>query len=322
MNANDPSFRKRRIGQTDLYVSPIGLGCWPIAGMTSLDVNEPDSRKTIMAAIDSGINFLDTAYGYGADGNSERLIGEVIRHRREEVVIASKGGMHWDAHGQRHFDCSPARIRQECDESLKRLEIDAIDLHYLHAHDGQTPIAETAGAFLELKQAGKIKAVGVSNLGVSLAAEFHDVCPIAAVQPPFNMLQQSIQQDLVPWCVENHISVVPYWPLMKGLLAGKIRRGHQFDPKDNRLTYEIFQGQAFENAQLLLDQLDLISQEIGKTVAQVVVNWTYNQPGILSVLCGAKRDWQILDSAGALGWQLSGSHAKTIAETLRQLDSN
>lgn len=314
--------QQRQIGQSDLWVSPVGLGCWPISGMTSLDVNETDSRKTLLAAIDAGINFLDTAYGYGADGNSEKMVGEAVRERRDEIVIATKGGMHWDSKMQRHFDCRPERIRQECDESLRRLGVETIDLHYLHVHDGTTPIAETAGAFLELKQAGKIREAGVSNLEVSQTQEFHNICPIAAVQPPFNMLQQGIQDQLVPWCVANHVSVIPYWPLMKGLLAGKIRRGHQFDPSDNRLTYEIFQGQAFENAQRLVDLLDVIAKELKKTVAQVVVNWTFDQPGILSVLCGAKRDWQIEETAGAMGWRLSETHRKAIDQLLQSLDVN
>jgi aryl-alcohol dehydrogenase-like predicted oxidoreductase len=313
---------KRQIGQSDLWVSPVGLGCWPISGMTSLDVNEADSQKTLLAAIDAGINFFDTAYGYGIDGNSERMVGEAVRERRDEIVIATKGGMHWNSSQRRQFDSRPERIRQECDASLQRLGVETIDLHYLHAHDGATPIAETAGAFLELQQAGKIRAAGVSNLDVSQTREFHDVCPIAAVQPPFNMLQQSIQNQLVPWCVDNRVSVIPYWPLMKGLLAGKIRRGHKFDPSDNRLTYDIFQGPAFENAQQLLDQLDVIAKEIGKTVAQVVVNWTFHQPGILSVLCGAKRDWQIVDTAGAIGWRLSQAHRETIDRLLSSLDVN
>ena len=125
----------RQIGETDIWVSPIGLGCWPIAGMTTLGATEADSCKTILTALESGINLLDTAHGYGADGLSERLIGQVIKGRRENVVIASKGGFHWDKSGDRHFDSKPERIRFECETSLQRMQIEAIDLYYLHAHD-------------------------------------------------------------------------------------------------------------------------------------------------------------------------------------------
>ena len=124
----------RQIGTTNIYVSPIGLGCWPIAGMTTLGATEEDSRKTILTALESGINFLDTAHGYGADGLSEKLIGQVIRGRREKVVIASKGGMHWDDSGQRQFDSKPQRIRLECETSLRRMQIETIDLYLSLIH--------------------------------------------------------------------------------------------------------------------------------------------------------------------------------------------
>ena len=310
------NFEMRRIGQTDLYVSPVALGCWPIAGMTSLDVNEDDSRKTIFTALESGINFLDTAHCYGIDGISERLVGEMILERREQLVIATKGGIHWDANEVRHIDGRPERIKFECDESLRRMNLDVIDLYYLHAPDPGIPVSESAGACEQLLAAGKIRSVGVSNLNIDQMDAFQKICPISAAQPPYNMLQREIEHGLLPWCLRNGISVITYWPLMKGLLAGKIRRGHQFNPADKRLTYEVFQGEAFEAAQQLLDLLDSISEETGKSVAQIVVNWTYHRSGILSVLCGAKRDWQIRETAGALGWQLTELQLQKIDQHL------
>lgn len=307
------------IADTGIMVSQVGLGCWPIAGMTSLDVNDDDSRKTIRAAIDSGINFLDTAHCYGIDGQSETLIGDVIANCRNDVVIASKGGIHWDAQGVRHYNGHPEKIIQECEESLTRMKLDVIDLYYLHASDPDVPVADSAAAFSKLVEAGKIRSVGVSNLTVSEMQQFQSVCRIHAAQPPFNMLQRDIQADLLPWAEANGVSVFSYWPLMKGLLAGKIRRGHTFDPADNRLNYEIFQGAAFERAQQLLDSLDEIAVELGKTVIQVVVNWTFHQTGIQSVLCGAKRDWQIRESAGSIGWRLSKEHLEKIDQRLAAL---
>ncbi len=307
------SESRREIGQSGIFVSPVALGCWPIAGMTSLDVNDDDSRGTIRAAIDSGINFLDTAHCYGIDGKSEVLIGEVIAGCRDDVVIASKGGIHWDSDGVRHYDGSPERIIRECEISLLRMGIDTIDLLYQHAPDPKVPVEESAVAFASLLGLGKIRGVGVSNFEVEQLNRFHAVCPISAVQPPYNMLQRDIEADLIPWCVKHNVSVINYWPLMKGLLAGKIRRGHEFNPADKRLTYDVFKGEAFEQAQQLLDKLDVIAAECGKSVAQVVINWTMQREGITSVLCGAKRDWQIEETAGAMGWQLSD-------EQLRGLD--
>ena len=296
---------KREIGTTGIFVSPVALGCWPIAGMTSLDVNDDDSRATIRAAIDAGINFLDTAHCYGADGKSEILIGEVIADCRDDVVIASKGGIHWDSDIVRHNNGSPQRIIEECDISLRRMKIDVIDLHYLHSPDPEVSVEESATAFVKLLEAGKIRSVGASNFNLEQLKKFHAVCPISAVQNRYNMLQRGLEDEVIPWCIENNVSVMNYWPLMKGLLAGKIRRGHTFDPADKRLSYEIFQGEQFEKAQKVLDRLDVIAEECGKTVAQVAVNWCMHRPALGSVLCGAKRAWQIEETAGAMGWKLT-----------------
>ena len=310
----------RKIGKTELEVSPVAMGCWPIAGMTSLDVNDAQSLATIRAAIDSGVNFFDTAFGYGANGESERLLGKAIderaRTQRDEIVIASKAGMHWekDAQGtlQRVFDASPARIASQCDESLQRLNVDVIDLYYLHAPDPSVPIQTSAAALALLMEQGKVRCVGVSNLTVEQMEQFETACPISAVQPPYNMLQRDIERDLIPWCQERSISVVNYWPLMKGLLAGKIRRGHQFDPADSRLKYEVFQGAAFDRAQELLDVLDVIAARHQVPVAAVVARWTIHQPGITATLCGAKRPWQIEETALAMTLELDDSEYSAI----------
>lgn len=307
--ASDP---RRVLGKTDLRVSPVGMGCWPIAGMTSLGVNDQDSIATVQMAIDHGINFLDTAYGYGVQGQSDHLIRKSITGRRESVVIASKAGMHWKADGDRCFDGSPGRVIQECEESLLRLGVSEIDVFYLHAVDPDTAVEDSAAAFATLLEQGKIRAAAVSNVSVDQLIAFDQVCPVTAVQPPYNMLQRQIENDLIPFCIDRKISVVNYWPLMKGLLAGKIRRGHEFDASDKRLTYDVFQGEKFEQAQTLLDYLDGVAASLNKTVAQVVVNWTIHQPGITTSLCGAKRDWQIRETAGAMGWRLSDQQTREI----------
>jgi aryl-alcohol dehydrogenase-like predicted oxidoreductase len=134
------------------------------------------------------------------------------------------------------------------------------------------------------------------------------------------MLQQEICSEIIPWCQSNEISVINYWPLMKGLLAGKIRRGHQFATEDTRLNYPIFQGQPFESAQKLLDGLDEIAKETAHSVAQIVVNWTIHQPGITSSLCGGKRSWQIKETAGAMGWQLQSESLAAITKLIKSLE--
>ena len=311
----------RPLGNSGLSVSPVALGCWPIAGMTSLDVNDRDSQATIEAAIAAGINFLDTAYCYGSDGDSERLIGRTLREpaiqrQRDSLVIATKGGLHWGPQGERVFDGSPGTLHRECRESLRRLQIETIDLYYLHAPDPNTPVAESATAFAELKAAGLIRAAGVSNFTVQQLQEFNAVCPVAAVQPAYNMLQRQIETDLVPFCCERNIAVCIYWPLLKGLLAGKLPRDYQFRPGDGRPKYPMFNGQEWERNQDLLDELWAIAARNGKTVAQLVVQWTIAQPGITSALCGAKRPDQILESAAALENEITAAELAQIEAAL------
>ncbi len=309
---------KRQIGRTGIWVSPVALGCWPISGMSSVDVNERDSLATLEACFDAGINFLDTAYCYGANGESERLIARAVGKRRDEMVMATKGGIHWDAAGQRVLDARPATLRRECDESLRRLNTDRVELLYLHAPDPDTPVSESAGGLKELMQAGKARCIGVSNFTRQQLEEFHAVCPISAFQPPYNMLQRQIEQDTLPWCSEHNVSAIIYWPLMKGLLAGKLPRDHVFQPGDGRTKYPMFQGDEWQKNQDFLDCLRDIAAQLGKTVAQLVVNWTIYQPGITGALCGAKRAHQIRETAGAMGWRLSNEQLSLIEKALEQ----
>jgi len=226
-------------------VSEFSLGCWPIAGVTSVHVNKFDSLATIQAALDCGINFFDTAYGYGAFGQSECLLGEVLRNKRQDLCVATKCGMELLEDGQKIFDCRPKTIVRQCEESLKRLGRDSIDLLYLHAYDGKTPIEEVAACFDKLAETGKIKKVGVSNLELELLDRFHRVCPISVVQDYFNALQQDDRKGIRDWCQRESnpgwkIHFAAYWPLMKGLLAGELKRDHVFHEKDSRKNYPMF----------------------------------------------------------------------------------
>ena len=302
----------RPLGKTDIQISPVALGCWPIAGMTSLDVNDADSLATLEAAVDSGINFFDTAYAYGSQGESERLIARALRGHRDRIVIATKGGLHWNAAGERVTDGKPTTLRRQCDESLQRLDTDHVELLYMHAPDPLVPITDSAGALRELLEAGKTRSVGVSNFSVDQMEAFQAICPITAVQPPFNMLQREIEQDILPWCQQHHVSVIVYWPLMKGLLAGRLPRSHQFQEGDGRLKYPMFQGDEWEKNQDFLDHLRAISRAAGKTVAQLVINWTIHRAGITAALCGAKRAYQIVETSGAMNWELSAEHIQAI----------
>ncbi len=309
-------MERRRLGKTDLQVSPVALGCWPMAGMTSLGVNDTDSLATLAACLDAGINFLDTAYNYGPHGESERLIARALGSKRDQFVIATKGGLHWGPQGERLHDASPRALRRECDESLQRLGTDYIDLLYLHAPDPAVPLGESAGAMAELLATGKVRAVGASNVSLAQLIEFAAACPVSACQPKYNMLQREIEADIVPWCIQHQVSLVVYWPLMKGLLAGKLARDHVFDAADGRAKYPMFQGTEWQKNQDLVDALRSIASAAKRTVAQVVINWTIHRPGITAALCGAKRPDQLRENAGALDWRLTEQQLAEIDQAL------
>lgn len=311
---NTPELR--RLGTTDIHVSPIALGTWPIAGMTTLGTNDADSLATIAACFDLGINFLDTAYCYGREGESERLIARALGTHRDDMVIATKCGIHWGPDGKQAIDGSPATLKAEFDESLRRLSTDRVELLYLHTPDPNTPLAESAGALREIQASGRARSIGVSNFNLAQLQEFHAVCPIAAIQPPYNMLQRGIEAEILPWCQSQQVSVFVYWPLMKGLLAGKFARDHVFAPNDGRVKLPMFHGEEWEKNQDFLDVLRQLSQETGRPISQLVLNWTIQRPGITAALCGAKRPDQIRENAGGMGWKLSPEQLATIDAAL------
>jgi aryl-alcohol dehydrogenase-like predicted oxidoreductase len=163
---------------------------------------------------------------------------------------------------------------------------------------------------------GKTRAVGASNCTLEPFQAFHAACPLSAVQLPYNMLQRDIEQRTIPWCRENNIAVMVYWPLMKGLLAGKLPRDRSLDSRDGRRNYPIYHEDEWPKNQDFLDRLREAAALTGHTVAQLVINWTIHQPGITAALCGAKRPWQITETAGAMGWTLTEQQQSLIAEAI------
>jgi len=283
----------RKLGKTPFSVSSVAMGCWPISGITSLDVNREDSLATLLKSVDCGINFFDTAWSYGI---SEELIRDAFAGRRDEVVIATKGGLYRD--GKQQFtDGRPDVVRRHCEGSLTRLGTDRVELYYLHAPDPNVPVSETAGVFTELIAEGKILSAGASNLTLKQLQEFHTVCPLTAIQPPYNMLLRDIEGDILPWCRSHDISVCCYWPLMKGLLSGQLPRDHVFDEADGRKKYPMFQGAEWQKNQDFVDALRVLAADLDTDLTSMVIAWTIQRPGITSALCGAKRAWQIEESA-------------------------
>lgn len=303
----------RKLGTSDLWVSPVGFGCWPIAGISSLEVTDEWSLRTLHAAFDAGINFFDTAFSYGYDGEADRLLRRAFAGRRDRIVLASKVGSHYDQDRRRIVDGRPSTLIDQAEKILKRLDVEHLDLLYLHQPDPQVAIEESAAAIAEVVHRGWARYAAVSNVTASELKRFHEVCPVIAVQPPFNMLQQSDWLSIRDYCETHSIGAVCYWVLMKGLLAGKLARNHQFDPRDRRLTYDIYQGERWQRSQDFLDHLRELASSLNCTISQLVIAWTLAQPGVTVALCGAKRPDQIEETASAM--QLKLSH-----EVLLQMD--
>jgi aryl-alcohol dehydrogenase-like predicted oxidoreductase len=320
MAAFSPSstIPRRQLGSSDLWVSPVAFGCWPISGISTLGADDRESLATIRAAIDSGINHFDTAYSYGYQGESDRLLREAIGATRDHLVIASKVGTHYNHQRQRLLDASPERINREVDEIRSRLALEQLDLLYLHTPDGVTPIEESAAALSRLVEKQVVRYVGVSNITLEELRRFASVIQPIVVQQPFNMLQPEGVTQLLPYLQDQPCGVAAYWPLMKGLLAGAMQRDHVLEANDKRRTYPIFQGQAWHRAQDLLDVLRDIAAEHRLSVPQLVVHWTLRQPNITTVLCGAKRPEQIRQSASAMNIWLDNEAMLEISNAIQE----
>lgn len=289
-----------------------------MAGVTTLGASHDAGVATVRAALDAGVNHFDTAYVYGPNGESDRILAEALAGRRDEAVLASKVGVHYEAPAgggePTMVTCGrPEVLKGECEELLGRLKTDRIDLLYLHSPDPDVPIAESAGALAELMAEGKTLSVGASNTQLQQTEAFHADCPLSALQLPYNMLQRDIEERTLPWARERGVAVMVYWPLMKGLLAGAMGRDHTLDDKDSRRNYPMYQGEEWRRNQDFIEELRLVAEDAGVTVAQLVVHWTMFRRGVTSVLCGAKRPEQIEETAGAMRFQLTPEQQVAIA---------
>jgi aryl-alcohol dehydrogenase-like predicted oxidoreductase len=261
----------------------------------------------IEAALEAGVNHLDTAYAYGRNGESERRIARAIRNRRERVVLATKVGVYWGQDGALQRTGNPRLLRQHLEDSLRRLEVAAVDLLYFHAPADDAPLAESAGFFRDVLAEGKTRAVGVSNLSVGQVQAFAAECPIVACQVRYNRLQREIEADILPWCRTHQVSVVAYEPLALGLLTGKFTRDYVFPDDDWRRRSPLVADDAWTNSLEEVDRVRPLAAARGCSLAQWAVGWTITRPGVAAALCGAKRPDQIRETAQAMllaeAWQ-------------------
>src|SRR4051794_13918122 len=293
-------MQQTRLGQTDLRVSPVCFGTWQAGGDWG-EIDTEQAKAAARRALELGINFFDTAQAYGW-GRSERLLGEALapefRSRREDVVIATKGGLRIDD-GELRRDSSPEWLRQGIDQSLRELGTDHVDLYQLHWPDLETPLEESAGALEELVQEGKTRYVGVSNFAVQQMAAFQRTRRIDTLQPPYHIFRREIEREILPYCREHGIGVLVYGPLAHGLLTGKIGEDTEFAKGDWRRGSDVFRGEEFVRNLSIVRELDRYASQRGWTVAQLAIAWALSAPGVDGVIVGARNPGQIEGTAPA-----------------------
>lgn len=289
-------------------VSRIGLGTWAIGGLDWGAVSDADAVATILSALERGINLIDTAPIYG-HGRAEELVGKAIREhgRRDAFYIATKFGLDWDLPGRPGVfaDSTPARLRRELEDSLRRLGTDSIDLYQVHWPDTLVKVEETAALLADFQREGKVIALGVSNFNVAQMEAFRSVAPLASNQPPYNLFERDIDAEVLPWCERNGVAVMTYSSLCRSLLGGRLTRGMTFPEGDIRAADPKFQEPRFTQYLNAVDRLAAFAQaRYGKSVLELAARWVLDRPGITVALWGAKRPQQLDSVQGVVGWKL------------------
>ena len=307
-----------QIGGTDITSSRIALGTWAIGGWMWGGTDERESIATIHAALDHGVTMIDTAPAYGF-GRSEEIVGRALAQggRRDRVLIASKVGLNWDA-GNVFRDASPARVRQEIEDSLRRLGTDRIDLYQVHWPDPTVPIEATARELERLFRAGKIRAIGVSNFSPAQMEQFSAVAPLHAVQPPYNLFEREVEADVLPYAQRHGLTVLAYGALCRGLLTGRMRADTQFSGDDLRRVDPKFQPPRYAQYLAAVDALARLAQErYGRSVLALAVRWILDR-GPTIALWGARHPAQLDPVAEAMGWSLDAAAMQEIEAILQR----
>lgn len=305
----------KTLGHSDLKVSSIGLGCMGMSfAYEGRDNNE--SNATLELALELGINFWDTADMYG-QGENEKLLAPHLKKNRDKIILATKFGFRLkpDNSGT-YFDASPEYLKQACDASLQRLGIDTIDLYYAHRADGQVPIEETVGAMAELVKAGKVKYLGLSEVAPETLRKAHAVHPISALQSEYSLFTRGVESEIIPACEELGISFIPYSPLGRAMLAGKITASDKMGEQDFRNKLPRFQQENFAKNQPLLDALATYAQQLNITPAQLAIAWVMNQGDNIIPIPGTKKRKYLRENAQAASIRLTPGQLQEIHDLL------
>ena len=310
----------RQLGKSKIEISAILFGGWQAGKDMWVGINDDDTLAAHRAAFESGVTTFDTAEAYGS-GHSEQILARALGDKRDQIVIATKVSPSHLKHAQ---------VIEACERSLQNLNTDRIDLYQIHWPSGSfgsevVPIEETMGALAELKQQGKIRAIGVSNFSRAQLQEAAQYGRIDSLQPPYSLLWRQVEQDAGPYCVENKISILAYSPLAQGLLTGKFGRGHAFAEGDNRAGNRLFHGETYERAQNALDRLRPLADKYGVTLGNLALAWLIAQPQT-SAIVGARNAEQARQNAAAGDVEIDEEDLEAIDEIGRtvtdRLDNN
>ena len=300
-----------QLGNSDIRLSAIGLGTWAIGGggygFGWGPQDDKQSIETIHRSIDLGINWIDTAPVYGLR-HSEEIVGKAIKEKRDQVIISTKCGIVWGEDRNIAFNLDKDSVRAEVEQSLKRLNIDVIDLYQIHKPIPAEKIEEAWGVLADLVKQGKIRYAGVSSFTLEQLKQVQPIHPVAFLQPEYNMLEPGIEQDILGYCAANNIGVISYSPMASGLLTGKFTK-EKFEslPADDWRREEDphFQEPQFSAHLQLVEKLRPIAERNNKTLSQLAIAWVLRRPEVTSAIVGARRPSQIEQTAAAGDWVLS-----------------
>ncbi len=276
----------RQLGKTDLNVSRICFGCWQLSPKFWGDISIDEWRGAVLRALETGVNFIDTADAYG-DGEAETELGKFMAAEklRGKFVLATK--FYWNfTQSERFPDTRHDHIIQACEDSLRRLQTDVIDLYQIHAWDALTRPDEVAAALLRLKKEGKVRWFGVSNLNVEQMRLYNRHFPVDCLQPPFSLLAREIEARELPYCLDNRIGVIAYSPLYRGLLTGKYKPDHVFE--DSRAKTPYFYGKPFHHLLNGIGELGPLAEKHGLSIPQLAIRWVLTHPALTSAIVGIK----------------------------------
>jgi len=317
-------MKKRRLGNTDLELTTVGFGTWASGGagwtFSWGPQDDQESIKAIHKGIEMGINWIDTAAVYGL-GHAEEVVAKAIKGKRDEIIIASKCALIWDDNKKISGRLKKESIRKECENSLRRLQTDHIDLYQIHWPNPSGDIEEGWSEVVKLKEEGKIKYGGVSNFNVKQMERAHKIAPIASLQPPYSMLDRNVEGDILKYCKDNKIGVVAYSPLQVGLLTGKFKKGSidSLDDEDWRKTMsKDFKEPIYSINLDFVESLKPIAKRHSKTLAQLAIAWVLRREEVTSAIVGARRPDQIEETAAAADWEMPVEAIKDIEKLLKE----